>query len=180
MKDNDTLSSLKARVKTNWRHTARTTTTFKWKISRTHLLHQAHSDHPQGTKLEVETEQSQASDPLQALSAEQLLSLSPKVHLTRTLGVGPTPMISPTSTQTTLLLNTPTPPILPAHRTAISTLKRFSRIISKLPHQPRHQGTFTTILVMDLRSPIRHLNKILRRQPRPARPPRHPTSRKRR
>ena len=60
MKDNDMQSSLKARVKTNWQHTARTTTTFKWKISRTHLLHQAHSDHHQGTKLEVGTEQSQA------------------------------------------------------------------------------------------------------------------------
>ena len=65
IKDSDMQSSLKARVKTNWPPTERTITTFKWKISRTHLLHQAHSDLPRGTKLEVGTEPSQqAQDPL--------------------------------------------------------------------------------------------------------------------
>ena len=126
-------SSLKARVKTNWPPMARTTTTFKWKISKTHFLHQARSGHPQGTKLEVGTEPSQQDqDHLhhQAFWAGQLLNLSPKVH---------PPMIHPTSDPTTLLLNNLATLTLPSYRTATaSTPKRLSHIIFMPPRLPRH------------------------------------------
>jgi len=46
-------SSLKARVKPNWPHTERTITTFSWKITKTHRLHQVDPLEHKETKLEA-------------------------------------------------------------------------------------------------------------------------------